>query len=295
MTIAILGGVALSLVAVLLVVVRRSRRLRRRQLAVLSASRSASRPASVRRRHALASRLAAMILAGPRWRALSLSFGLAALPGWFVGGVVAAIGLGAYGAVAVSFIRERRGEAARRAERSAQLDRLTGLAADLRAGLPVQAAAQAASIIATDPAAGASAASAPHGVNLALITDPAPSRSDAASARRGVDLAELAAAAVTLAERTGAPLADLIDRIEADARAGDRARAAALAQTAGTQATAVLLAALPIGGLAMGYAIGTNPLEMLLHTPLGAVCAFGAIGLQILGLLWSQRLQPRPS
>ena len=103
----------------------------------------------------------------------------------------------------------------------------------------------------------------------------------------------LADAAVALAERTGAPLADLIDRIETDARSGDRARAAAIAQAAGVRATALLLAALPIGGLALGYAIGADPLAVLLHTPLGAACALCAVALQVLGLIWSQRLQPR--
>ncbi|SNT57320.1 tight adherence protein B [Asanoa hainanensis] len=108
-------------------------------------------------------------------------------------------------------------------------------------------------------------------------------------------LARLARSAVTLAERTGAPLADLVDRIEADARAGDRARDAAAAQAAGAQATALLLAALPLGGLLLGYAIGSDPIAVLLHTPLGALCALGAVALQILGLAWSQRLQPRLS
>jgi len=93
-----------------------------------------------------------------------------------------------------------------------------------------------------------------------------------------------------LAERTGAPAADLVERIEADARATDRAAASASAQAAGAQATAVLLAGLPVGGVALGYAIGADPVGVLLHTPLGGACAIGAVVLQGAGVIWSERL-----
>jgi tight adherence protein B len=93
-----------------------------------------------------------------------------------------------------------------------------------------------------------------------------------------------------LAERTGAPLAELVERIEADARAMDRALASAAAQAAGVRATARLLTGLPVGGIALGYGIGVDPLDVLLHTPVGAGCAVAAIGLQLAGLLWSERL-----
>lgn len=103
----------------------------------------------------------------------------------------------------------------------------------------------------------------------------------------------LASAAVELAEKTGAPLADLLERIEADARTTDRGLAAAAAQAAGARATALLLAALPLGGIALGYGIGADPVDVLLHTPIGAGCAFVAIVLQIVGLVWADRLGGR--
>jgi tight adherence protein B len=93
-----------------------------------------------------------------------------------------------------------------------------------------------------------------------------------------------------LAERTGAPAADLVERIEADARAADRAAASASAQAAGAQATALLLAGLPAGGIGLGLAIGADPAAVLLHTPLGGACAIGAVLLQGGGLIWSERL-----
>jgi tight adherence protein B len=93
-----------------------------------------------------------------------------------------------------------------------------------------------------------------------------------------------------LAERTGAPAADLVERLEADARAGDRAAASAAAQAAGAQATALLLAGLPIGGIGLGVAIGADPVHVLLHTRIGAACAIAAVLLQAAGLRWAERL-----
>jgi tight adherence protein B len=122
-----------------------------------------------------------------------------------------------------------------------------------------------------------------------------PAATGAAAGRpRDARLAELTAAVWRLAERTGAPAADLIDRIEADARSADRSRAGAAAEAAGAQATALMMATLPVGGIALGYGIGFDPLPVLLHTPLGAACAIGAVLLQCAGLLWSDRLASGP-
>lgn len=180
---------------------------------------------------------------------------VAAVLAMTVGGPVAAVAATSYGTVAVRVLDRHRARR-RRAERRARLlDALGVAAADLRAGLPVA-----------------------H----ALPAPPAEEAADPTWSR--------IAAAGAVAERTGAPLADLIERIEADARATDRARAAAAAQLAGARATAWLLAGLPVGGIALGYAIGADPLSVLLHTPVGAACAVGAVALQLAGLAWAKRL-----
>jgi tight adherence protein B len=119
-----------------------------------------------------------------------------------------------------------------------------------------------------------------------------PSSAAGAAERR---IAELTSAVWRLAERTGAPAADLVERIEADARTADRAHASAAAQAAGAQATALLLAALPLGGIALGYGIGVDPLQILFHTALGGGCAIGAALLQSVGLLWADRLATGPA
>ncbi|WP_328340808.1 hypothetical protein [Micromonospora sp. NBC_00421] len=224
---------------------------------------SASRPAAGRR--------------SPRWRAsvrprrVLLLVGLVGTgAGGLVGGPVAAALLAGYGMLGARAVHRRRvaGQVGR--ERRRQLDRLGAFAADLRAGLPATPSGD------VDPSTGDGSGAAGG--------DPA-----------GTDrLARLARSAVRLADRTGAPLAELLERVEADARAFDRGLAGAAAQAAGANATALLLAALPLGGIALGYGIGVDPLAVLLHTPIGAGCALAAMGLQAGGLLWAERLGTIP-
>ncbi|MDQ7908358.1 hypothetical protein RB614_27905 [Phytohabitans sp. ZYX-F-186] len=196
-------------------------------------------------------------------RAMVLAVALAALTGTLLAGPVAGVVAGGYGVIGVRVVLRRRSARAAAALRTRSLDALCGLAADLRAGLATGGAPSSASSV--HPLAAPAA-----------IED-----------RR---MAQLAEAAWRLAERTGAPIADLVERIEADARAMDRASASAAAQAAGARATAWLLAALPVGGIALGYSIGADPLAVLLHTPIGAACAVGAIALQAVGLAWADRL-----
>jgi tight adherence protein B len=102
------------------------------------------------------------------------------------------------------------------------------------------------------------------------------------------------AAALRLAEVTGAPLADLVDRLENDLRGLERVRLSAAAHAAGTRATAVLLGVLPLAGIAVGYGMGADPLRILLRTPVGAGCAVVAVALQLAGSAWTARLSRAP-
>jgi tight adherence protein B len=196
-------------------------------------------------------------------RATVLVAGVTGAAGAAVGGPVAAIASAAYAALATSgWLRRRRNRRAA-ALRRRRLDELCALAADLRAGLPLPVA----------------------------VAEPARSPALAIRMAARVDrLEELTSAARRLADETGAPLADLLDQIEADARAADRVRAVAAAQAAGARATALLLAALPAAGIGLGYGMGVDPAAVLLHTSVGAGCAVSAIALQVAGLAWSQRL-----
>jgi tight adherence protein B len=180
--------------------------------------------------------------------------GAAVAAGWLFGGPAAALVGMAYAGLVMIALDRRAGRRRQTETRTRSLDDLCALAADLRAGLPPAVAS---------------------------------SRGDAGDQGR---VPELTAAVWRLAERTGAPAADLVERIETDARAADRAKLSAAAQAAGAQATALLLAALPLGGIGLGYSIGVDPLEVLFHTPVGVGCAVGAVLLQCAGLAWSDRL-----
>jgi tight adherence protein B len=238
-------------------------------------------------------RAAASSLAAHNPRRLTgLVAAAAAAVGWLAGGPVASLVFAVYGTLLTGAVmrRVRRREAT--VARAASLDDLAALGADLRAGLPPAGAAD---------RLGVAAATAP--VGPAFSARSAEPGAAGSTARRGPRhaicaerrIADLTAAVWRLAEQTGAPAADLVERIEADARGADRAKAAAAAQAAGAQATALLLAALPLAGIGLGYMIGADPLRVLLHTPLGAACAAGAVVLQCAGMLWADRLANGPA
>jgi tight adherence protein B len=88
----------------------------------------------------------------------------------------------------------------------------------------------------------------------------------------------------------GAGLADGLDRLEAALRAERNQRADLRAQLSGARTTAVMLAGLPVVGLALGAALGADPLHVLLHTPSGSVCLAAGGVLEGLGLWWALRI-----
>ncbi|MEV7787997.1 type II secretion system F family protein [Streptomyces sp. NPDC088106] len=88
----------------------------------------------------------------------------------------------------------------------------------------------------------------------------------------------------------GAGLAAGLDRLEAALRAERDQRADLRAQLAGARATAVMLAGLPAVGLALGAALGADPLHILLHTPAGLACLAAGGVLEGLGLWWVLRI-----
>lgn len=190
-----------------------------------------------------------------------------AIAGTAVGGLtagpVAAAAAGIYAPIIARAWRERQRRLAEDRALGEALDAVTMLAADLRAG-SVPATALGASMPVISETVGYPSV---HRVGTRLT------------------------AALHVADSLGAPLADVLDRLDGDLRATRRAHALARAQTAGAQATTLLLAALPAAGVALGYSIGADPLRVLLRTPLGAACLAAAITLHLAGLYWSERLR----
>ncbi len=98
------------------------------------------------------------------------------------------------------------------------------------------------------------------------------------------------AIAVDLAEVSGAALVDLLNRLDEHVRAMDKIRSGAQAQSAGSVASAALLAFMPVAGVFLGALIGTNPVAVLFHSKLGAVCTAAGLALQMGGLGWTLSL-----
>ncbi len=109
------------------------------------------------------------------------------------------------------------------------------------------------------------------------------------------ELERLARAAQRMSDRVGAPLAELMERLETQQRELSRARAAAHAQAAGMRLTTTLLASLPLVALALGHSIGADAFGVLLTTPLGSACLALAAALQLGGLAWAGRLAGQKS
>jgi len=184
-------------------------------------------------------------------RALIIAVVLLTALGLLTGGPVGAFVVAVYAALGARALLRRAQRRRDTAARTRTLDDLSGLAADLRAGLPPRA-------------------------------EPVLAPADRVT--------RLTSSVWRLAERTGAPAADLVERIEADARDADRARAAAMSQAAGVYATGMLLALLPAAGIGLGMAMGLHPMGKLLHTPIGSACAVAAVLLQCGGLTMTERL-----
>ncbi|MFE7776549.1 type II secretion system F family protein [Streptomyces sp. NPDC057445] len=88
----------------------------------------------------------------------------------------------------------------------------------------------------------------------------------------------------------GAGLASGLDRLEAALRAERDQQEGLRAQLAGAWSTVVVLALLPVVGLALGWALGAEPLRVLLHTPVGAGCLLAGGLLEAAGVCWAARI-----
>ncbi|MGW1977253.1 type II secretion system F family protein [Streptomyces sp. NPDC001889] len=98
------------------------------------------------------------------------------------------------------------------------------------------------------------------------------------------------AACWRVAVESGAGLAAGLDRLEAALRAERDQRDELRAQLAGARSTVGLLALLPVAALAIGWALGADPLRVLFHTPEGLVCLLAGAVLEAAGLCWAARI-----
>ncbi|MEE1756820.1 type II secretion system F family protein [Streptomyces sp. SP18CS02] len=211
-------------------------------------------------------------------------------------GVVAVMGgsplplLAGAGAVPLARRRLRARERAReRARRTEAVIALCGtVAGELRAGWqPAQAlffAARSTGALASDEAAVLAAA---------RFGGDVPEELRRAAVREGAEGLTGVAACWRVAVDGGVGLAAGLDRLEATLRERRDGSERLRARLAGAWATVALLAVLPVVGLVMGWALGADPLRVLLHTPAGLAClAVGGL-LETVGLWWAGRVVRR--
>jgi tight adherence protein B len=212
-----------------------------------------------------------------------------------IGAATGLLALGAAGAVAgaaVAAAWDRRRAASRVARTTesaaAELaDALGRITEELRAG--AHPAAALSGVRADGPLAraalgpAATAAALGDGIPAALV----------AEAGRRPELAHQlhrVAGAWALADRHGVPLADLLAGVHADVRWRVAYAGRVRAQLAGPRATAAVLTALPLLGLALGQLVGAGPLDVLRSGLLGQLLVVVGVGLALVGAAWTGRI-----
>lgn len=228
-------------------------------------------------------------LVSSRWRALAqhpaaaiclLSTAAATLLG-----TGAAITTGVLAGTTLIRVRRSRAARAREAGSADLLDALELVVAELRVGAHPGAAAETA---ATD-GRGTAAAAFAIAAGRSKLGGSAADGLDSTTSPIAPELARIATA-WRIAEEHGLALAELLTATRTDLHSRLRFRSRTTAALAGARATATVLAALPLLGIALGHLMGATPLTVLLTPgpgtlllPLGATFACA-------GLLWTDAI-----
>ncbi|MGH3384168.1 MAG: type II secretion system F family protein [Nocardioidaceae bacterium] len=159
-----------------------------------------------------------------------------------------------------------------------------GLAAELRAGQPAVRALS--RVAAEHPFLAPAAQSAGLGGDVPGVLDGLAERPGFAGLR-------MVAAAWRVADRSGAGLAVVLDRVSAALRAEQACADEVSASLGPPRATARLLAVLPVMGLVLGVGIGGDPVAFLFGTAPGNVCLALGCALALTGVWWVERLAAR--
>ncbi|APE22429.1 MULTISPECIES: type II secretion system F family protein [Streptomyces] len=193
------------------------------------------------------------------------------------------------GALAVPLVERRLRAAERRRAREARAERVVSLCGavvgELRAGWQP---AQALSFAARET--GALGAEEAAVLAAARFGGDVPEALRKAADQDGADGLAGMAACWQVAVDGGAGLAAGLDRLEAALRDHREQRERLRAELAGAWATVAVLAVLPLAGVALGAALGADPLRVLLHTPAGLGCLVVGGALEAAGLWWAARI-----
>ncbi|HEY8481449.1 MAG TPA: type II secretion system F family protein [Spirillospora sp.] len=125
---------------------------------------------------------------------------------------------------------------------------------------------------------------------LLSVPRPPPDHLDDLASRPGAEGLRLLAACWRVGSERGGALATVLDGLAAALRDEEAQRQDVAVQLAGPRATARLLAALPVLGVAMAAALGAHPLAFLFGTLPGLACLLMGTTLNLTGLCWTRRL-----
>jgi tight adherence protein B len=165
----------------------------------------------------------------------------------------------------------------------ALVEALGVLAAELRAGRPLDEATATAVDSCPDPATAGALGP------VLRLGEPPRGPADDEPARALVRVA----AAVRLSSHTGCSLAGVVMAVEDDLRARLHAGQELRSAVAGPRASAAVLAGLPVLGLLMGSGVGADPWRVLTTTGTGTVLLVVGVALELTGVAWSARLVRR--
>ena len=188
------------------------------------------------------------------------------------------------GGVALFAVRQVRTERARRSaqqRRSAVAEVIGLMAAELRAGVLPQRVLTGLAPDFPFLAAAARAAELGGDVSAALRLE--------AGAPGHEQLAALSSAWL-VAERAGAPLARVLDRLESSARDDREIEREVQSGVAPARATGRLMAVLPVVGLTLGSGMGADPITLLTSTVMGALCLAAGTACACAGVAWVNRI-----
>jgi tight adherence protein B len=200
-----------------------------------------------------------------------------------VDGTRLALGLVLVGTVAATLELARRARRARAADRrrAQVVEVCEALTGELRAGQPIVAA--------LEHCCGAWPSLSPVLAAARLDAD-VPAALRRVSRLPGAEGLTDVAAAWQVSHESGSGLAGALGQVAVTARARQGTQALVRGELASAQATARLVALLPVASLAMSAGVGGDPWHFLLATVPGLVCLAAGIGCGFVGLLWIDRI-----
>ncbi|MDV6303563.1 MULTISPECIES: type II secretion system F family protein [Rhodococcus] len=221
----------------------------------------------------------------PRWLVPACCVLLAAGAAWWFGGIWAVSAAAVAGGT--GWRRNRR-----RLERDRRADELNWLATGVEVvigELRVGSHPATASAVAADECGGIASTALRGAASRSRLGGMAADGIASSDSLLDAELGRLAAA-WRVADEHGLALAELLDAVREDMLGRRRFRERTDASLAGARATALVLAGLPILGVALGQLMGADPLHILLGGGLGGMLLLIGTALGCAGLLWTDAI-----